>query len=36
MTPDIADLISLPLDFVAQEKKYVRLSPNPIGLMRMI
>lgn len=36
MTPDIVDLISLPQDFSAQDKKYVRLSPNPIGLMRMI
>lgn len=36
MTPDIVDLISLPQDFAAQDKKYVRLSPNPLGMMRMI
>ncbi len=36
MTPDIVDLISLPQDFAAQGKKYVRLSPNPLGMMRMI
>jgi FdhE protein len=36
MTPDIVDLISLPQDFAAQAKKYVRLSPNPIGMRRMI
>ena len=36
MTPDIADLISLPLDFAAQNKKYVRRSPNPLGMIMMI
>lgn len=36
MTPDIADLLSLPMDIVMQEKGYVRHSPNPIGLVRMI
>jgi len=35
MTPDFADLISLPLDIVAQEKGYKRPSPNPIGMVRM-
>ena len=36
MTPDVADLLSLPLDIVVQEKGYVRHSPNPIGLLRMV
>lgn len=36
MTIDQADLASLPLDIVAQEKGYVRLSPNPIALKTMV
>ena len=35
MTPDLADLISLPLDIVIQEKGYKRSSPNAIGMVRM-
>ena len=35
MTPDLADLMSLPLDVVVQEKGYKRPSPNPIGMVRM-
>jgi len=35
MTPDLADLISLPVDVVVQEKGYKRPSPNPIGMVRM-
>jgi len=35
MTPDLADLISLPLDIVIQEKGFKRSSPNPIGMVRM-
>ncbi|MCK9419951.1 MAG: formate dehydrogenase accessory protein FdhE [Nitrospirae bacterium] len=35
MTPDLADLMSLPLDVVVQEKGYKRPSPNPIGMLRM-
>ena len=35
MTPDLADLASLPLDIVAQEKDYVRRAPNPIGMTRI-
>jgi FdhE protein len=35
MTPDIADLLSLPLDIVIQEKGFKRSSPNPIGMVRM-
>ncbi len=31
-SPEIADLISLPLDIIVQEKGYVRRSPNPIGM----
>ena len=34
-TPDIADLMSLPLDLVAQEKGYGRSAPNPLGMLRM-
>lgn len=36
LNPDIADLISLPLDIIAQNKGYRRLSPNPLGMMRMV
>lgn len=35
MTPDLADLASLPLDIVAQGKDYVRRAPNPIGMTRI-
>ncbi len=35
IAPDIADLISLPLDILIQQKGYRRRSPNPIGLMKM-
>ena len=30
--PEIADLMSLPLDIIVQEKGYARRSPNPIGM----
>jgi len=33
--PDIADLMSLPLDIVVQQKGYCRRSPNPIGMMKL-
>ena len=33
---DELDIISLPLDIVVQEKGFKRLSPNPVGMMRMI
>ena len=33
---DLADLASLPLDIIAQEKGYVRLAPNPISLKKMV
>jgi FdhE protein len=36
MTPDIADLMSLPLDVIAQKRRYARRSPNPIGMIRMM
>lgn len=36
MTPDLADMMSLSLDIVAQGKGYVRHAPNPIGLRKMI
>jgi FdhE protein len=29
------DILSLPLDIVVQEKGYKRLSPNPVGIIRM-
>lgn len=35
MTPDLADLASLPLDIVAQGKGYTRQAPNPIGMKRI-
>ncbi|MFH1216649.1 MAG: formate dehydrogenase accessory protein FdhE [Pseudomonadota bacterium] len=35
MTADQADLSSLPLDMVAQEKGYTRTAPNPIGLKKI-
>jgi FdhE protein len=35
VTPDLADLISLPLDIMVQEKGYKRPSPNPIGMVKM-
>lgn len=35
LNPEVADLISLPLDIIAQDKGYRRLSPNPIGMIRM-
>ncbi len=35
MTVDLADLVSLPLDIIAQEKGYGRRAPNPIGLWTM-
>jgi FdhE protein len=35
VTPDLADLVSLPLDIVVQEKGYKRPSPNPVGMLRM-
>jgi FdhE protein len=33
--PDLADLMSLPLDMVIQQKGYSRRSPNPIGIIDM-
>jgi len=33
--PDLADLMSLPLDMVIQGKGYSRRSPNPIGMIDM-
>ena len=33
--PDLADLMSLPLDIMVQEKGYKRTSPNPVGMVRM-
>jgi FdhE protein len=35
MTPDLADLMSLPLDIIIQKKGYKRPSPNPLGMVRM-
>jgi FdhE protein len=33
--PDLADLMSLPLDMVIQQRGYSRRSPNPIGMTTM-
>ena len=35
VTPDVADLMSLPLDLVVQEKGYRRSAPNPLGMLKM-
>jgi len=35
LTPDLADLVSLPLDVIAQGKGFRRHSPNPIGMTKM-
>ena len=35
LTPDVADLMSLPLDVVIQKRGFKRTSPNPIGMVRM-
>jgi FdhE protein len=35
MSPDLADLISLPIDIVVQNAGYKRSSPNAIGMARM-
>ena len=35
LTPDLADLISLPLDILVQQQGYSRRAPNPIGMLRM-
>ncbi len=32
---EIADLMSLPLDIIVQEKGYMRRSPNPIGMRKI-
>lgn len=32
---DLADMASLPLDIVVQEKRFVRTAPNPIGMKKM-
>lgn len=34
-TPELLDIMSLPLDIIAQEKGYKRLSPNPIGMIKI-
>jgi FdhE protein len=35
-TPDLIDIVSIPLDIIAQSKGYRRRSPNPIGLLTMV
>jgi len=35
-TPELLDIISLPLDILAQDRGYKRRSPNPIGMTKMI
>jgi len=34
-TPELLDIISLPLDILAQDRAYKRLSPNPVGMRKM-
>ncbi len=33
--PDLADLMSLPLDMVMQQRGFKRRSPNPLGMVKM-
>ncbi len=33
--PDLADLMSLPLDIVIQQQGFKRRSPNPLGMVKM-
>lgn len=35
-TPQLLDIISIPLDVLAQNRSYRRLSPNPVGLIRIV
>lgn len=35
-TPELLDMISLPLDIIAQGKGYKRHSPNPVGMTKMV
>ena len=35
LTVDIADLVSLPLDIIVQNRGFSRVAPNPIGLTRI-
>ncbi len=35
VSPDLADLLSLPLDMVIQQKGFRRRSPNPLGMVKM-
>ena len=34
-TPGLLDIMSLPLDILAQDRAYKRLSPNPVGMRKM-
>ncbi len=34
-TADLLDIVSLPLDILAQARGYKRLSPNPVGMIKM-
>jgi FdhE protein len=33
-TPELIDIMSMPFDIIAQQKGFIRSSPNPIGLRR--
>jgi FdhE protein len=35
-TPDLLEIISIPLDIIAQGRGYRRRSPNPVGMITMI
>lgn len=35
-TPELIDIMSLPLDIIAQSKEFIRISPNPIGMRRIV
>lgn len=35
-SPELIDIMSLPLDIIAQSKGFTRRSPNPIGMRRIV
>ncbi|MFN3396466.1 MAG: formate dehydrogenase accessory protein FdhE [Thermodesulfovibrionales bacterium] len=35
-SPELIDIMSIPLDIIAQSKGFIRTSPNPIGMRRIV
>jgi FdhE protein len=33
--PDLTDIVSIPLDIIAQSRGFIRSGPNPVGMLRM-